>query len=79
MAIIGRNRAVADLTIPEKTITGWIAWVAWITVHLFLLLSYRNQVRTMWNWANSFFSDGHSQGILVGQLPKRSLAEDKMN
>jgi NADH dehydrogenase len=79
MAIIGRNRAVADLTIAEKTITGWIAWVAWITVHLFLLLSYRNQVRTMWNWANSFFSDGHSQGILVGQLPKRSLPENKMN
>jgi NADH dehydrogenase len=76
MAIIGRSRAVADLTIPDKTITGWIAWMAWVSIHLLLLLSYRNQVRTMWNWVNSFFSNGHSQGILVGEIPKISSSED---
>jgi len=76
MAIIGRSRAVADLTIPDKTITGWIAWMAWVSIHLLLLLSYRNQVRTMWNWVNSFFSNGHSQGILVGEIPKTSSSED---
>ncbi len=67
MAIIGRNRAVADLKLPNKTLTGWVAWMGWIFLHLFMRLSYRNQIRTIWNWANNFFSGGQSQGILVGE------------
>ena len=70
MAIIGRNKAVADLTTPEKTLTGFIAWLAWTSVHVFLLLSYRNQIRTMWNWANNYFSKAQSQGVLVGEKPE---------
>lgn len=79
MAIIGRNKAVADLTTPNKTLTGWIAWAGWIFVHLFLLLSYRNQVKTMWNWANSYFSAGQSQGILIGKKPKEFRPANQKN
>jgi len=74
MAIIGRKKAVADLTTPHKTLTGSIAWMAWIFVHVLLLLSYRNQLRTLWNWANSFFSKGQSLGILVGKRPQEFSA-----
>ncbi|MDN6279782.1 MAG: NAD(P)/FAD-dependent oxidoreductase, partial [Psychroflexus sp.] len=44
MAIIGRSKAVADLTTPKKTMTGWFAWFAWLFVHLFLLINYRNRI-----------------------------------
>ena len=77
MAIIGNNRAVADLTIPYKTITGWIAWASWISIHLYMLLSYRNQVRTLWNWTNSYFSKVHSEGILLEKSPTKPSLEDK--
>lgn len=79
MAIIGRNKAVADLTTPKKTLTGWIAWMGWIFVHVFLLISYRNQLRTIWNWANSFFSKAQAQGILIGEKPEISSTEDELN
>jgi NADH dehydrogenase len=76
MAIIGHKKAVADLTTPKGTLTGLLAWMAWTFIHLLLLLNYRNQVKTLWNWANSYFSNGQSQGILVGKIPKTSSLED---
>lgn len=69
MAIIGRNKAVADLTLPHTTLTGWFAWISWLFVHLFLLLNYRNQFRTIWNWATAYFGKAQSQGILLGEIP----------
>jgi NADH dehydrogenase len=69
MAIIGRNKAVADLTVPKTTITGFIAWISWLFVHLFLLLNYRNQFRTLWNWAYAYFGKAQSQGIMLGEIP----------
>lgn len=76
MAIIGHKKAVADLTTPKGTLTGLVAWLAWTFIHLLLLLNYRNQIKTLWNWANSYFSNGQSQGILVGKIPKTSSLED---
>ncbi len=65
MAIIGRSKAVADLPIGNKTLTGWFAWMSWLFVHLFLLISYRNRLRTMSNWANAYFTTGQAQGIMI--------------
>ncbi|MBJ7881414.1 NAD(P)/FAD-dependent oxidoreductase [Gelidibacter salicanalis] len=67
MAIIGDQKAVADMTFPKTTLTGWIAWFSWLFVHLFLLVSYRNKFRTFWNWFNAYVGKGHSQGVMVGQ------------
>lgn len=72
MAIIGKSKAVADLITPKTTLTGWIAWISWLFLHLFLLLSYRNRFRTMWNWTTAYFGHGQSQGIMVGET-----ADDK--
>ncbi len=67
MAIIGDQKAVADLTYPKTTLTGWFAWISWLFVHLFLLVSYRNRFRTFWNWFNTYLSKGQSQGIMIGK------------
>lgn len=77
MAIIGRSKAVADLTTPEKTITGWFAWFAWLFVHLFLLINYRNRISTMWNWTTAYLSKGQANGILVGKTAHGSMPELK--
>ncbi len=55
-AIVGRNRAVADFTTPNTTLTGWFAWLSWMMVHLTLLISYRNRVRTLRNWLTAFLT-----------------------
>lgn len=67
MAIIGDKKAVADMTFPKTTYTGWLAWFSWLFVHLFLLVSYRNRFRTFWNWFNAYVGKGQSQGIMIGK------------
>lgn len=76
MAIIGDQKAVADMTFPKTTLTGWFAWFAWLFVHLFLLVSYRNRFRTFWNWFNAYLGKGQSQGIMVGQTKDMVVACD---
>ncbi|HUH29190.1 NAD(P)/FAD-dependent oxidoreductase [Gelidibacter sp.] len=70
MAIIGDQKAVADMTFPKIILTGWLAWFSWLFVHLFLLVSYRNRFRTFWNWFNAYLGKGQSQGIMIGKFPK---------
>ncbi|MDN6309685.1 MAG: NAD(P)/FAD-dependent oxidoreductase [Flavobacteriaceae bacterium] len=77
MAIIGRSKAVADLTTPKKTMTGWFAWFAWLFVHLFLLINYRNRISTMWNWTTAYFSKGQANGLLIGKTGHGSMPELK--
>src|SRR6185295_8726564 len=49
LAIIGRNKAVADL--PHNVhFKGFIAWFIWLFVHLFSLIDYRNRLKTFFNW-----------------------------
>lgn len=77
MAIIGDQKAVADMTFPKITLTGWLAWFSWLFVHLFLLVSYRNRFRTFWNWFNAYLGKGQSQGIMIGKFPKGAPMSNK--
>lgn len=48
MAVIGRNAAVASsFGISMK---GFIAWLAWLALHLFYLIGFRNRLLTLINW-----------------------------
>jgi len=65
MAIIGRSKATADLTVPNQTFTGWIAWAMWLFIHLFQLINYRSRIKTMWNWTTAYFTQDQSLGMIV--------------
>ncbi|HVA26259.1 MAG TPA: FAD-dependent oxidoreductase, partial [Chloroflexota bacterium] len=49
MATIGRNAAVAQ--IGRLEVTGFFAWMLWLTVHILLLVGFRNRLLVMVNWA----------------------------
>jgi NADH dehydrogenase len=49
MAVIGRNAAVARL--PRLELTGLLGWLAWLTVHLYYLIGFRNRLVVLLNWA----------------------------
>jgi len=55
MATIGRRAAVAELPQGPK-LTGPIAWVAWLLLHLVYLLGARNKVSVFVNWAWNYFT-----------------------
>jgi len=65
MAIIGRNKAVAEIPKPKMIIKGWIAWVAWLFVHLYSLINYRNRIKTMYNWTVAYFTKDQSLRMII--------------
>lgn len=52
MATIGKSRAVAQ--IGRVTLTGRIAWLTWLLVHVFSLIGFRNRVSVLFNWIWSY-------------------------
>ena len=49
MATIGRSAAVADL--GRVQLTGFVAWMAWLVVHLWKLIGFRNRLIVFLEWA----------------------------
>jgi NADH dehydrogenase len=55
MATIGKSRAVGQ--IGRVTLTGRIAWFAWLLIHVYQLIGFRNRLAVLFNWAwNYLFS-----------------------
>jgi len=54
MATIGRSAAVA--LIGKVKLTGYIAWLAWLFIHLIFLVGLRNKFIVLFNWTYSYFT-----------------------
>ncbi len=71
MATISRFRAVA--MIGKLRLTGFIAWLLWLAVHLMYLTGFKNRVTALLHWAVSFVgrgslgADGHRAADLRAQ------------
>lgn len=50
LAIIGRNKAVFDLPKEKYFISGFLAWLIWLFVHIMGLVNFKNRLRTFANW-----------------------------
>lgn len=64
MAIIGRNKAVADIP-PRFHFKGFVAWFLWVFIHLMSLVHYRNRVLTFINWVNSYFTKDQALRMMI--------------
>ncbi len=53
MATIGRSSAVA--TAAGFKFRGYIAWVAWLLLHLYYLIGFRNRLVVMMNWTYAYW------------------------
>jgi NADH dehydrogenase len=54
MATIGRRAAVAQLP-RAGLVRGTLGWLAWLGLHLFYLVGFRNRLRVMINWTWRYF------------------------
>lgn len=72
MAIIGTNKAVADLPKPEMHFKGFIAWFMWLFIHLISLINYRNQIRTLYNWIAAFLTKDQSLRMIIRPASKHT-------
>ena len=54
LAVIGRNRAVADF--ERFAVTGPLAWWLWLTIHIAYLAGFRNRASVLLEWAYAYFT-----------------------
>ena len=72
MATVGRNKAVVDLTKPTISFHGFLAWLIWMTLHLFLLISFKNRLIVFINWIYKYFTHRQSLALLFPALTVKS-------
>ncbi|WZH51023.1 MAG: FAD-dependent oxidoreductase [Nocardioides alkalitolerans] len=75
MAVIGRFRAV--MMVGNKIrISGIIAWLSWLAVHLMYLTGFKNRVTALLRWFVSFVGRDRSERTMTEQqvFARRALA-----
>jgi NADH dehydrogenase len=67
MATIGRLAAVAKVEWPFKAHwSGFIAWLTWLTVHIFFLIGFRNRVAVFFEWVWNYFTFTRGARLITG-------------
>src|SRR2546421_2644530 len=54
LATIGRAAAVADF--GKFHVSGFIAWLSWLFIHIFFLIGFRNRLLVLIQWSWSYFT-----------------------
>jgi NADH:ubiquinone reductase (H+-translocating) len=65
MAIISRFRAVA--LVGKLKLTGTLAWLMWLAVHLVYITGFKNRLTALLHWAISFLGRGRSERTVTEQ------------
>jgi NADH:ubiquinone reductase (H+-translocating) len=67
MATIGRHAAVANVRWPFKAHwQGTLAWLAWVSVHLFFLIGFRNRLAVFFSWAWTYLTFNRGARLITG-------------
>jgi NADH dehydrogenase len=72
MATVSRFTAVAQ--IGKLEFSGFIAWLAWLMLHLFYLVGFKNRFTTLVHWAVAFLSRSRGQMTITTQMIYARLA-----
>lgn len=87
MATIGRSRAVAWIFYRVQ-LTGFIAWLAWLVLHLITLMGFRNRLNVFVNWVWNYLTydrsvriilEPHSRDIPTGDTPPRIAGDGRLS
>jgi NADH:quinone reductase (non-electrogenic) len=65
LATIGRGRAVADFGFVR--LSGALAWVTWLLVHLWYLIGFQNRLLVFLRWLFSFATHGRGARLITGR------------
>ena len=64
LATIGRAAAVADF--GKFHVSGFIAWLGWLFIHIFFLIGFRNRLIVLIQWAWSYFTYERGARLITG-------------
>jgi NADH dehydrogenase len=71
LATIGRSSAVA--LFGKARLSGFLAWLAWLLVHIFFLIGFRNRFVVLFTWAWAYLTYQRSARLILGPGPARII------
>ena len=71
LATIGRAAAVAE--IGRLRFGGFLAWMAWLLIHIFYLIGFRNRLWVLAGWAWSYVTFKRGARLITGRHPFEEL------
>jgi NADH:ubiquinone reductase (H+-translocating) len=71
LATIGRAAAVAQF--PRGSLTGFPAWFAWLAIHIFFLIGFRNRALVMLQWAWAYVTYQRGARLITGDVKRSDL------
>jgi NADH:ubiquinone reductase (H+-translocating) len=69
MATIGRSRAIA--MVQRIHLSGFLAWLTWLLVHIWYLIGFRNRMVVMLTWIWSYFTYRRGARLITDRGPAR--------
>ena len=75
LATIGRAAAVAQF--GKIHISGFIAWLAWLFIHIFFLIGFRNRLIVLIQWAWSYFTYERGARLITGSTNLPGWSDQK--
>lgn len=69
LAVIGRAAAVADF--GRLRLSGYIAWLAWLFIHLMYLVGFQNRVLVFIQWAFHYFTFHRGARLITTSAPEQ--------
>jgi NADH dehydrogenase len=70
MATIGRAKAVAQS--GGMKLSGFMAWLAWLFIHILYLARFENRVLVMWQWFFNWVSRNRAARLITGESAGRT-------
>lgn len=75
-AVIGRGAAVGVM-FQRFALSGFIAWLAWLAIHITFLVGFRNRVSVLFNWAYVYLTRRRHAQLIVGPAPLEEGAVER--
>jgi NADH dehydrogenase len=70
-SVIGRGKAVAS--IGRTNVTGLIAWLVWLLLHLQRIVSFRNRLAVLYNWMLDYIFFDRKVRLITGRTGDGSV------
>ena len=69
MATIGRKKAIMQFA--GLKVSGFWAWIAWLVIHIFYLIGFRNKILVFINWCWSYLTFRKGARLIVDRNPEK--------
>ncbi|MBD0262843.1 MAG: NAD(P)/FAD-dependent oxidoreductase, partial [Tolypothrix sp. Co-bin9] len=77
LAMIGQNLAVVDLGFIK--LTGFLAWLFWLLIHIYFLIEFDNKLVVMIQWGWNYFTRNRGARLITGKEMLQEIEVEDTN